>query len=219
MPGKKENYKRRKKSNARKKYRKYNQLIGTSGFPTQLYTKLKYTQTVQLNATSGTISTNVFSGNSCFDPDVSGTGHQPYFYDQLTSIYNSYCVFASKIHVVAGTNSSVDSRVVVRPAIPSTAVGNMDLECERPNCKCAYIKPEGTAKPLNHFAKSGQVFGSQSKKLDENFQAASSANPNNRWYWLVAAQATDSASTAVVQATVTITYYVRFFDRATVGSS
>lgn len=213
-------YRPRRSGYRRRRYtRKRPRLRGRTGFPTQLYTKLKYTQTVTLNGASGTISGNVFSGNSLFDPDASGIGHQPYFYDQLTGVYNSYIVYASKIEIMSGTNSSVDARIVCRPAIPSTAVGNMDLECERPNSKCWFVKPEGTSIKHHHFARTKNVFGSQSKILDENFQAAVTTNPNNRWYWLLAAQATDQTSSVICQLTVTITYYARFFDRTTLSQS
>lgn len=221
MAGKKENYRRRKKSNARKKYRKYKTVFkSTSGFPSQLYTKLVYSEQVQFNTTTGNIVNNTWSGNSVFDPNVTSTGHQPYFYDQLTAVYNSYIVYGSKIEVHASTNNATDSRMVVRPAIPATAVGDMDLECERPGAICKNVCNGARETHIKMYRSTNRVYGTQKKKdLDENFQAASNANPNNRWYWLTAVQATDELSTTAVQATIKVTYYCRFFDRATVGQS
>lgn len=219
MPGKKELYKRRKKSNSRKKYKKFNQLKASSGFPPSLYTKVVFSESYQMNSTTGSIVNQTFSGNSAFDPDYTGVGHQPYFYDQLTAVYNSYIVYASKIEIVAGTNSVTDTRLILRPAIPNTGIADMDLECERPGAKCVYVNAGSAPTKVSMLRKTSQVFGTQSKNLDENFQAASNANPNNRWYWLVGTRPTDESSTAAVQMTVKITYYCRFFDRATVGSS
>lgn len=41
----------------------------------------------------------VYKANSAFDPDSTGTGHQPYGYDQLTPLFREYSVLSSKIVV------------------------------------------------------------------------------------------------------------------------
>ena len=35
--------------------------------------------------------------NSLFDPDQTGTGHQPYYFDQFAALYNRYTVLGSKL--------------------------------------------------------------------------------------------------------------------------
>ena len=35
--------------------------------------------------------------NSLFDPDFTGTGHQPYYFDQFATIYQRYTVIGSKL--------------------------------------------------------------------------------------------------------------------------
>lgn len=61
--------------------------------PTRGY-RLVYEQDGALNVgTSGTIgSEQVFNLNSLYDPDKTGTGHQPYGYDALQVAYNRYKV-------------------------------------------------------------------------------------------------------------------------------
>lgn len=207
----------RRRPKFKRKYRKVN-LKASSGFPSQLYTKVVYAETFQMASTVGSIANQAISGNSPYDPDATGVGHQPYFYDQLTAIYNSYMCYGSKIEVFTGTNASTDSRIVLRPSIPSTAIGDIDLEIERPRAKVGYIKPEHSFR-MRSFAKTKHVFGTQNKNLDENFQAASTTNPNNRWYWLIGIKPTDDTSSTTCQITVKVTYYCRFFDRSTVASS
>lgn len=71
-------------------------------FPNILKTKLPYSQDFGLS--TGTLSSvfgpeQSFRLNAPFDPDFTGTGHQPYGYDQLTPFYNKCMVTAVDIEV------------------------------------------------------------------------------------------------------------------------
>jgi len=84
------------------------------GFPDELRTVLKYKQNgVSLTGTT-TPSARVFRINSCFDPDLTGTGHQPNFFDQLTAIYGRYCVTGAQLiaHVINEGTVEVDCVLV-----------------------------------------------------------------------------------------------------------
>jgi hypothetical protein len=47
---------------------------------------------ITTTSSTATASTYVFRLNSLFDPDLTGTGHQPYQYDQVSGLYGSYRV-------------------------------------------------------------------------------------------------------------------------------
>lgn len=58
-------------------------------------------------STSGASYTyNVYSGNSLFDPDYTGVGHQPQGYDQIMTLFNEYYVKDAKITVNTMLNST-----------------------------------------------------------------------------------------------------------------
>jgi len=59
----------------------------------------------------GGFTTKKFSVNGLFDVDLSGSGHQPYLFDQYMAIYQKYDVLASKITVtqVMGTPQDVNN--------------------------------------------------------------------------------------------------------------
>lgn len=65
------------------------------GFPDKLAISLKYTQ---VNASSATlIGTRNFRANGLFDPDITGVGHQPMYFDRLTALYNHFVVLSSTV--------------------------------------------------------------------------------------------------------------------------
>jgi len=74
--------------------------LGMIGMPDRFRVILPYSE---LNAYSGSAlpSAQVFRMNSCFDPDFSGVGHQPSYFDKIAAIYGRYYVvgFALEVHI------------------------------------------------------------------------------------------------------------------------
>lgn len=101
----KRNKKRRRTSNKSLTVkRKTNRRIPRffAGFPQTKKITLRYCDAVALNPGGGLTGATyyIFRGNSCNDPDYSGTGHQPLYYDTWCSsvgIYASYLVLGSRI--------------------------------------------------------------------------------------------------------------------------
>ena len=69
-------------------------------FPNVAVRKLRYTTANQISVTSGVLNTHVFSLNGLYDPDYTGTGHQPMGFDQMMPFYNHYHVTKAKVHVI-----------------------------------------------------------------------------------------------------------------------
>jgi len=83
------------------------------GFPKTTAVKLRYVDGVSLNPVTSTLATYAFSANSCFDPNVTGIGHQPMNFDMWSALYNHYVVVGSKIRVTFnfGTTAQADGFV------------------------------------------------------------------------------------------------------------
>lgn len=69
------------------------------GLPDTLITKVRYYEEVDLTSTAGSTATYAFRMNSLFDPNFTGAGHQPYYFDQLSPLYSRYNVLGSKLRV------------------------------------------------------------------------------------------------------------------------
>lgn len=63
--------------------------------------KLRYCDVISLNPGIGAITNYVYSCNGMYDPDISSTGHQPYGFDTLATLYNTCTVLGAKITVTA----------------------------------------------------------------------------------------------------------------------
>lgn len=89
-------YKRRR-FNRRRRFNTRRNLVIT-GFPTKKMARLRYAQEVTINPATVAAS-YVFRANDVYDPDVTGTGHQPRGFDEWMNIYEKFTVVGSKIRI------------------------------------------------------------------------------------------------------------------------
>jgi len=68
-------------------------------FPAKWKGTLRYADNNALSTTAGAVNTFVFSANGMFDPNITGTGHQPAGFDQMMISYEHYTVVRSRIVV------------------------------------------------------------------------------------------------------------------------
>lgn len=199
-----------------------------SGFPDRLFVKLKYNDTVRVqigtSPTAGVLS--VWRGNGLFDPDLTYVGHQPYAYDIWASLYKRYCVYGSKISAQfgaenftsAGTNVNGITAFVI-PATDSTVVVPATLR-ELPQARIRQHYFSYTRMPrISHYSSTARATGNSKEvcRTEISYSADVGSDPTRQWYWLVGAQhasLSDLASQAInIFMTVTIEYYVCFYDR------
>lgn len=76
-----------------------NNVVLGKGFPRKLSFTHKYRDIATATVSGGAMTNYLFSCNGMYDPNISGTGGQPQWFDQLTALYNHYCVIGSKILV------------------------------------------------------------------------------------------------------------------------
>lgn len=84
-----------------------------SGLPQSRRVSLRYCSNAVITSTSGTLGSHYFRATSLFDPDQTGTGHQPMGFDQMAALYNHYLVLGSKITIRAmpDQNGDINSAV------------------------------------------------------------------------------------------------------------
>jgi len=103
-------------------------------FPAKTTKRLRYSTNIQLASTSGAVVSYVFAANGLFDPDVTGTGHQPMGFDQMMVQYNHYAVTYAKIKVAFKGISSTKMTACIRYDGGSTPITVIDRIVEQGGC-------------------------------------------------------------------------------------
>jgi len=157
-------------------------------FPARTTRRLRYSTNVTLSSSLGTPSTYIFAANGLFDPDISGTGHQPMGFDQMMVSYNHYYVTGA--HMTAtfkntGTNSPVG---MLRVDANSVAITIIDQLIEQGMCTFETLEQKtvyGANKTLELSVSTQKFQGRKFIEDDPNLGGSSAANPIELQYFHV----------------------------------
>lgn len=217
-------YRGRKGKKGPRRHRKYRKATiprtvtvrGVTGMADRLKVKLRYCDTRQYIAGSSFIWQ--FRGNSCFDPDLTFAGHQPYLYDQYITMYQRYRVYGSSIRVdISNASATTTVCALVYPAADnSTSAATISHAAELPRSgqmKMVGIQQRFPAM-IKRYASTAQVLGytKQAVRNDDTTSALYTSNPLRLWYWDIVTESADLAAVMNCLFVVKLTYYVEFFD-------
>lgn len=198
-----------KRTSRKKVARKKNTRLRTSvstglGFPRRLTQTHRYAQTgIIQGGASGAMATYNFRCNGMFDPDATGAGHQPMYFDQLTALYDHYCVIGAKIRVtfciaestptVTQTRMPITVGVFINDDTTTTPGINGVLENSTHKAK-SFTLNDGSPKTVTCKWSAKKTFGG-SVLGNSNMQGTATVNPAEEQFFTLF---TDSA--AVVEA-------------------
>lgn len=207
---------RREKAKARRKrnYSKLTSMSVPSGMPLQRVANLRYAQHVNVTSTTGSIGSNVFRANGIYDPDYTGTGHQPMGRDQWAALFNHAVVLGSKITVeFVSENPETElywAGVMLSPTL--TVPYTTALSFREGRKGQARLRNPAFGKPTTLCSKySAKKFFSV-KDVKDNLNrlgAAIGSNPSEDAAFIVWIQALN-AGTVTAAAVCTIDYIVQF---------
>lgn len=186
-----------------------------SGFPDTLPTRLQYRENLNLSLGS-TVTSYVFRGNSLFDPNFTGTGSQPMFYDQLSAIYDFYMVTQSHIKVTFSHSIADAITCVVIPQVANITWPSIATYAERPRAISKLLDGNNT-KAISNYCKSKAALGV--KRLETSVHGSNIlTNPVNQWVWQIALDAF-TVTSGTVHAQVELSYEAEFFGRKEISRS
>lgn len=207
--------------------RRYDQSqTGLAPFPFRWNANLTYGVNVPIG-TVGSVPTAAkyrFRLNSCYDPDATGIGEQPYQWDQLTVIYTKYIVRSA--HVEITFNEPTSSGLWVGWSYHTNSTSNDDPAgkslgdiMSRPNFQCVPLSNYGTESvTLKVQIPIHEVFGLDAVQylaVTDQYGAAYNANPLSMAYLdLFLVDPNSLVSPQYVRAVGRIVYNVQMFDYA-----
>lgn len=196
--------------------------VNAIGFPDRYRCYLKYSE-MSVNFTgSATPAAQVYR-SSLFDPNLTGVGHQPQYFDQLAAVYGRYCVLGMQAIVEVSNNSSTI------PAFGVISFADLDISAQSVESlsEWKYTKkfPIGTANGRGSFTistpfvETAKIMGQPKVETDSNLYASVLATPTDPWYVIIKMAADDGTSTINVYCKITIVFDVIFKEVSTPGES
>jgi len=84
-------------------------------FPAKVTLPTRYFGTFSLTTTLGAVNTYVIRASDLYDPDYTGSGHQPMGFDQIMTSYNHFAVLRAKLNIIcSNTTNTTPVTVCIR---------------------------------------------------------------------------------------------------------
>lgn len=191
--------------------------------PLRYKTKLRYCEGINLTGTSGAISQYVFRANGLYDPNYTGTGHQPKGFDQLMAIYDHATVTGARIHVI-GTSSSGTEALVwgvnVSGSVSSSFTSYRDwIELSNGRYNMTAYNASVRTQELKLGVDIGKFLGVDDVLDDRALACSNAADASEDVAFCVWAQSQDTATTVTLDALVVIEYDVVFMEPRELAAS
>jgi len=174
------------------------------GFPDSLTNvRLKYSDRYPFSL-SAAPAAQVFRANSAFDPDLTGVGHQPDFFDQLAAIYQQYCVTGCLAKLAV---SNLSTTVPIFLSVWWTDVNNssqsVEASREAKYGKFYTVGPStgahGSMDIVIPRMSSNQIQGMKDVTQDPNNYQLVTVNPTDQWFLIIKVESADGSSTVNAQ--------------------
>lgn len=222
MPApRKKQYRRRQKRYKKKKKNGPYMLVnrGPTFLPDIYRTKHKYVDRLVLNTVSGLVHRQVYRGNSMYDPDYTGAGHQPLGRDSIAALYGLYRVYGSSIkirYMSTDTSAAGAQEIALLPSINASSLTSTDPQTLAENPRAKFMIASAVGDPsqqhLFHYMSTKQILGDSYMK-GQTTAATDGTNPASEFFWIITTQTVDESTTAAAYLYVDIVYYVEWFGR------
>lgn len=193
--------------------------VGKTPIPRQLRNTLKYCQIVTITVNASGIGSTVLSCNGLYDPNITGAGHQPLYYDQMVALYNHYRVTASRLEVqFIPQSSQTFMGYIVQDDDTSLNAGAGYVFAERTGSKKACISSGIKNPSIKDSWSAKKVFPGDANSNDQ-LQGSSTSNPTEQTYWHVCVDGGTNMVSVTVQAWVFMEFDILWDEWVSVAES
>jgi hypothetical protein len=183
------------------------------GFPAERTVTLLYCDYDGFSSSTGVLGKYQYRLNSCFDPDFTGTGHQPMGFDQWAAYYNHYVVEECAYEVEMSPTGTVYTYQATHISDDSTVPTNLS-EIQELGGVVAMGTPYSSTN--SHIFKGkvniAKFFNRSSIATDSELRALTTANPTETCYLNLFASNADPVQGQAFYFAVKLAYRVRFME-------
>lgn len=175
--------------------------------------RLPYFESVAITGTASLAFAYSWSCNGCFDPNVSGTGHQPNGFDEMMKFYNHYTVVRSKCQLDVQNRNSESIRVAL--SLSGSTTYSTDYQNIMENgllvsTPLTYVGAQGSLVTLKHSCDLAKFQGMKFVNDDSDMRGDTASNPAEQAYYQLTLWNALTATVPIVLADIYIEYDVLF---------
>jgi hypothetical protein len=158
--------------------------------------RLPYYDSFNRGGAAGILTNYFFTANGLFDPNITGTGHQPMGFDDMMRYYEQYTVVRSKIQVMC-ENAAADAFRFGVALTPDTTLPVVGENVENGQMVMTYcdaagynvgVGTSGRIKELNLSCDVQKYFGRRDERSlldDTSLAGTAAANPSEQVYYSI----------------------------------
>lgn len=226
--GKNKTYKKRRPTYKRRSYKPKAKAKITGSFrgidysrpmPPRLNTKLRYVEISKTITTGAAAAGYTWALNDLYDPDVSGGGHQPMGYDQMSNFYNNWRVTGCKYKITFHSTSADGMKCIIFPRRNAATYGVVTIEGIQEQPYAKNFKVIATDTPTQNGVFKGympmyKLFGvtKERYRVDDTYDGKVNGSPDQLAVVDCLAQFKDNTSAQTVYVNIELIYYVTFFN-------
>lgn len=181
-------------------------------FPYRQFAILRYCESISLTTGIGTSAAHYWRANGIFDPNQTGTGHQPYGHDQYASIYNHYQVMEAIITMTPTQGNDMQYGI----NLTDDTTGEIDFDTIKEEKGCVWCASTQDTAGTTVTAK----FNTKSYVNKYQQSALFGASPADSFYFQTWLTGRASAAASISNAfAITITYKVMMWEPKSLGQS
>lgn len=187
-------------------------------FPVRKSCQLVYTDLVDISLTAGA-GEYLFRCNDLFDPNFTGTGTQPLYFDQLMTIYNHFVVTSSVLEFqMMGSTVTRDLLVTSYIDDDTTTTGTTTLAAQRPGAKTVSMNPGIQVAPIITMGWNAYTNFGPNVLNNELFRGNNTVSPQEVMYYVIKVSHL-GLTTETLPMRVKITFNATFTELRTVAGS
>lgn len=196
-----------------------NALYATT-MPAQMKVAMKYNTHYSVTSGAGTATDRVFKLNSIFDPDHTGTGHQPLGRDQWALLYSHYRVDKVKVFLTLATATG-GGFVTLFPSMEPAAITDPVVGQETRNSITKGIQAGSESQYIRKSYNVCDIVGTTRQRYsnDDIFQSAMTTDPSLLGYIHVSCVDNSVAAGSIFYWSLELTYYCTLYQPIQVTSS